>query len=153
MGAGPTLSFRLAGLEERAALEALQLRASLANAGDREALLAHPDAIEIPDSQFIAGQVRVCVGSGAIVGFSVVIPGADDALELDGLFVEPRSQKKGVGRALMADACSVARSRGAGLLCVVANPHALGFYRACGFLAVEETATRFGPGLLMKKPL
>jgi GNAT superfamily N-acetyltransferase len=150
---GETVTFRPAKLDERAALEALQLRASLVNANDREALLAHPDAIEIPDAQFSSGQVRVCEHAGAVAGFSVTLPGADQEFELDGLFVEPDLQRKGFGRELLADACERARSGGARSLSVVANPHALGFYQACGFLAVAEASTRFGPALLMRKPL
>lgn len=148
-----TTTFRPATLAERAALEALQLRASLMNAGDREALLAHPDAIEIPDAQFTAGQVRVAEQAGAVVGFSVVIPGPGDELELDGLFVEPGLQGRGFGRALLADACERARSGGGRFLSVVGNPHALGFYQACGFVVVGEAKTRFGPGILMRRPL
>jgi hypothetical protein len=43
---------------ERQALEALQWRAPLHNPGDRAALLAHPDAIELPQSQIDDGLVR-----------------------------------------------------------------------------------------------
>jgi GNAT superfamily N-acetyltransferase len=150
---GPPFTFRLATVEERAALEALQRRASLENDGDREALLAHPDAIEIPDSQFERGQVRVCVDGGAVIGFSAVIPAAEGEFELDGLFVEPGLWRRGVGRALIADACAQARASGAGSLSVVANPHALGFYRACGFVAAGDAMTRFGPAPLMRKAL
>ena len=39
---------RPALIGERAALEALQWRASLANPGDRDHLLANPDAIVLP---------------------------------------------------------------------------------------------------------
>ena len=42
---------------ERKTLEALQLRASLGNEGDREALLRHPDAIDMPVEQIRAGGV------------------------------------------------------------------------------------------------
>ena len=42
---------RPARQDERALLEALQWRASLANPGDRDSLLANPDAIIIPPSR------------------------------------------------------------------------------------------------------
>ena len=51
---------RRAAVSERGALEALQWRASLENPEYREALLAHPDAIELPASQIEAGGVYVC---------------------------------------------------------------------------------------------
>jgi hypothetical protein len=39
------VSIRLAQRDEQAMLESLQRRASLNNPGDRDAILAHPDAI------------------------------------------------------------------------------------------------------------
>src|SRR5437667_9938704 len=42
---------RRADGSEQKQLEDLQLRASLTNAGDREALLAHPDAIDLRERQ------------------------------------------------------------------------------------------------------
>jgi len=39
---------RTAGIADKIALEDLQRRASLNNPGDRQALLDHPDAIEVP---------------------------------------------------------------------------------------------------------
>ena len=65
---------RLAVMSERQALESLQRRASLNNPGDREVLLANPDAIELPPDQIAAGQVFVAERDGAIVGFSAVLP-------------------------------------------------------------------------------
>ena len=53
------LTIRPAVAAERKALEALQWRASLANPGDREALLANPDAIDLPLAQIEAGAVFV----------------------------------------------------------------------------------------------
>jgi hypothetical protein len=53
------LVIREAVLSEQTALEALQLRASLGKAGDRDALLANPDAIGLPLEQIAAGEVFV----------------------------------------------------------------------------------------------
>jgi hypothetical protein len=50
---------RPAVLAEQKLLEELQLRASLTNAGDRQAILSHSDAIELPLQQIAAGQVFV----------------------------------------------------------------------------------------------
>ena len=63
-------NIRNAILSEKAALEGLQLRASLANEGDREALLANPDAIELPSEQIASGDVFVLELSGRIAGFA-----------------------------------------------------------------------------------
>lgn len=142
---------RPAAVAEQKELEDLQRRASLTNAGDREALLANPDAIELPPAQIAAGGVFVAEWNGAIVGFAAVEPRADGGCELDALFVDPETRHRGIGRLLVEHCALVARSRGSEALCVIGNPHAEAFYRACGFALTGTTETRFGPGLLMRK--
>jgi GNAT superfamily N-acetyltransferase len=143
----PTI--RPARAEERDALEALQWHASLANEGDRDNLLAAPDAIALPAEQFTKGQVLVAERDGRTVGFAIVLPEAGHA-ELDGLFVEPEQWRQGIGAALVEAAVHEARKRGLTLM-VVANPAALGFYETCGFSLEGDALTRFGPGLRMSK--
>jgi GNAT superfamily N-acetyltransferase len=138
---------------ERRSLEALQWRASLGNEGDREALLLHPDAIELPVEQIAAGGVFVLEQDGAIVGFSAILPRDDGDTELDALFVEPGIQRRGVGRKLLEHCAETARSMGSSALHVVGNIHAKPFYLSCGFTIVGSFATRFGLGLLMRKSL
>lgn len=108
------LSIRTARLGELSFLEALQLRASLANVGDREALLANPDAIALPPEQIKAGQVFVAERDGVVIGFAAVLPRDDGDLELDGLFVEPDIWRSGIGRSLVDRCCAHARGFGAG---------------------------------------
>jgi N-acetylglutamate synthase-like GNAT family acetyltransferase len=144
---------RLARVTERAELEALQWRASLGNAGDRDALLAHPDAIHIPDDQLAAGRVFAAEVDGTVAGFAAIERRADGDCELDALFVDPRLQRRGIGRALVDHCASQGRALGASTLCVVGNPHAERFYLECGFITAGTTATRFGPGLLMRRTL
>ena len=138
---------------ERSDLEALQWRASLANPGDREALLANPDAIAIPIEQIADGGVLVATCDGALVGFAAVLPRLDGDAELDALFVEPNLWKRGVGRLLVAGCADAARARGSRILHVVGNPHAEGFYLACGFRTTGTIETRFGAGLAMQRRL
>jgi N-acetylglutamate synthase-like GNAT family acetyltransferase len=146
----PHIDVRPAATSEQQALEALQRRASLKNPGDREALLAHPDAIELPVQQIEAGGVFVAEADGAVVGFAALLPRADGNSELDALFVEPACWRRGVGRALVAHCCTVARASGAASIHVIGNPHAEGFYRACGFEVSGTQQMRFGIGLLMQ---
>ena len=68
------LTIRVAETSERKALEALQWRASLGNPGDRDILLAHPDAIELPLDQISAGGVFIAERDDVIVGFAAVLP-------------------------------------------------------------------------------
>jgi len=119
----------------------------------REALLAHPDAIDLPAEQIESGRAFVAELQGIVVGFSVVLRRHDGDAELDGLFVEPSRWKRGIGKALVQDAARFAVSEGARALHVVANPRALGFYEACGFERIGEASTRFGIGYIMRKEL
>jgi GNAT superfamily N-acetyltransferase len=141
---------RQARLDERDRLEALQRHASLAREEDRQALLAHPDAIELPSWQIVEGHVWVAERNEAAIGFSVVLPLADDEIELDGLFVEPHAWGTGIGRRLVEHAAGLTAARS---MRVIANPGAAGFYAACGFEPAGEVQTRFGLALLMHKRL
>src|SRR5262249_45005190 len=142
------LRIRPAEASEQKLLEDLQLRASLTNAGDRDALLAHPEAIEVPLAQIASGAVFVAEWNGVILGFAAVEPRTDGNSELDALFVDPTMRRRGIARLLVAHCAAVARRRHSPALCVVGNPHALDFYIACGFEVTGTTETRFGPGLL-----
>ena len=147
------VSIRLAVVSEREELEALQLRSSLKNSGDRDALLANPDAIVLPEEQIVAGQVFVAEIENGMVGFAVILPREDGETELDGLFTEPDFWGHGVGRTLVDRCATYAIANGSQALHVVGNPHAKGFYEACGFKTLGECSTRFGAGLLMRKTL
>ena len=147
------LVIRLAEPSDRTSLEALQRRASLANPGDRDAVLAHPDAIDLPPDQIAGGHVFVATVEGAVHGFAVVLPREDGDAELDGLFVEPDLWRGGVGRQLVEHGAQAARARGAAALHVIGNRHAAGFYTRCGFLHAGPFATRFGDADRYVRPL
>ena len=139
------MRIRPARIEEREALEALQRRASLANAEHREVLLANPDAIELPARQVERGEVLIAEADGRIAGFAALVDG-----ELDGLFVEPELWGRGIGRALVEAAVHEARRKGLSVT-VIANPAARGFYEKCGFTVEGEAETRFGPATSMSR--
>jgi GNAT superfamily N-acetyltransferase len=144
-------SIRRALVSEQKELEVLQLRASLTNAGDRAALLAHADAIEVPLEQIRAGTVNVWEQDGVILGFAAWVPATDGTAELDALFVDPDARGCGIGRSLVEHCVGDARAHGAAALSVVGNPHAFDFYSRCRFELLGTTETRFGPGLRMRK--
>jgi GNAT superfamily N-acetyltransferase len=147
------ISIRPARADEHTMLESLQWRASLSNPGDRDALLANPDAIALPIEQILEGCVFVAEDDGGIVGFAAVMSRADGGAELDALFVEPHLWKRGIGRRLVDHVADVARANGTSFLHVVGNPHAEGFYLSCGFRVTGTVDTRFGVGLDMRRPL
>jgi GNAT superfamily N-acetyltransferase len=89
--------------------------------------------------------VFVAEVSGQIAGFAAVVDG-----ELEGLFVEPKLWRRGIGTALVDAATHAARKRGL-TLSVVAGSSARRFYERCGFTFEGEAQTRFGPAIRMTK--
>jgi N-acetylglutamate synthase-like GNAT family acetyltransferase len=147
------VTMRRAVAEDQKALEALQWRASLNNPGDREALLANPKAIELPRQQIEGGSVFIAEVAGSIKGFGAILARQDGNSELDALFVEPELWRQGIGRQLVEYCCSATKLAGSAELHVVGNPHAEGFYEACGFKTFGTQKTQFGVGMLMKRIL
>ncbi len=143
------LTVRMARPEEREALEALQRRASLALGEYNEQLEAHPDAIELPIEQIERGEVIVAEFGDELAGFAAVVIDDDEA-ELDGLFVEPKLWRRGIGAALLNVAVHEARRQGLAMM-VVAEPSARLFYEKCGFTLEGPAETRFGPALRMSR--
>jgi GNAT superfamily N-acetyltransferase len=139
------VTIRFATLDEQAALEELQFRASVALSTYRADILSHPDVIHIPLKQFEQRRIRVAEHSSAIVGFIALLSPEERVSELDGLFVDPDWWRQGIASALIRDARDIARVENAHAIHVVANPDAVAFYRSCGFVTVGETQTRFGP--------
>ena len=135
-------------VDERLALEDLQRSASLVYDDYRQQLLDNPDVIELPRAQLADGHVRVAEADGRLLGFAVVLP-RDGWFELDGLFVTPDQWRRGIGRALIDDACQRLAADGGGRLQTVANPRAEGFYEKLGFRPVGMADTLFGPARRM----
>jgi GNAT superfamily N-acetyltransferase len=143
-----SVTIRPARASEREALEELQRRSAMHQPMYRAQLAAHPDAIELPAAQIVAGFVRVAE-DGMLAGFAVLLERTLDSCELDGLFVEPDRMRDGVGRRLFEDATQIARERGATRIDVVANPQAVAFYEAVGFRPAGQAQTRYGPASRM----
>jgi GNAT superfamily N-acetyltransferase len=148
----PTI--RTATPDEQAGLEALMGRSSSHWPAYREALAHHPEVIEVGREDLDAGRVRVRHdAAGTLLGFSVLLPPAHGACELDGLFVDPPHMGTGAGRALVEDAAARAGARGASRLEVIGGPEARGFYERVGFVVVEDATTRFGPAWRLVRQL
>jgi GNAT superfamily N-acetyltransferase len=144
-----TVEVRAARSRDRPALAEIYRRSSLSNPGDRPHLLTHPDALELPWSDTSHERTRVATSGGRIVGFATLEVTGDTG-ELEDLFVDPDSLRKGVATALMHDVIAAAGARGARQLEVTANPHALEFYRRMGFADRGPASTRFGSGRRMR---
>jgi GNAT superfamily N-acetyltransferase len=118
-------------------------RASLSNAGDRDNLLAHPEYLALGPEGLAEGRTYVAEEHGSLVGFATWIE-AGGVFELEDLFVDPGWRRRGIAAALVNHIAQVLRARGVERLEVTANPHAMGFYRAAGFIDCGAADTVFG---------
>ena len=119
--------------------------ASLSHAGDRDALLAHPEVLTLSADLLTRGRTLVAtVADGTVVGFATTRPTVPGALELEDLFVDPDSMRTGVARQLILRIATEADRDGVARIDVTANMHALDFYAAVGFVAGTRVDTEFG---------
>jgi PAS domain S-box-containing protein len=144
-------SIRAAVVADIPALRDVYRRASLSNAGDRVALLAHPDALEYDPHAVDQNLVRAAFVDGRLVGFATLVP-QERVGELEDLFVDPCWMRRGIARTLVLDAIENAREQRLRRIEVTANPHALGFYEKVGFVHDGIAQTPFGPGHRMHLP-
>jgi len=144
---------RPAKADDQPALLAIVWKTVMASERDREMLLAHPEAVQVPLEQLTMATACVADAVGTPAGFAIVLPRPDGDAELDGLFVDPTMQRLGIGRRLVERTRQLARAMGATTLHVVANDDALTFYEAVGFTQTGVTETQFGPALLMRQSL
>jgi GNAT superfamily N-acetyltransferase len=118
-------------------------RASLSNAGDRDSLLAHPEYLILGPDGLAEGRTYVAEEDGSLAGFATWIE-ASGTFELEDLFVDPGWMRRGIATALVTRIVDVLRARGVERLEVTANPHALEFYGAAGFIHCGVVKTDLG---------
>jgi GNAT superfamily N-acetyltransferase len=144
-----TIQVRDADPLDEAALARIFREASLSNAGDRDALLAHPDALTL-SVDLVRGRTRVATdGDGTVLGFATTRHTGPGVLELDDLFVDPEAMRTGVARHLILRIATEAEREDVARIDVTANVHAFGFYGAVGFVAGSHVDTEFGAGRRM----
>jgi N-acetylglutamate synthase-like GNAT family acetyltransferase len=116
----------------------LQRRASLVGYPEpiRGLLASQPELIprSFRNEWFTADQLRVATKGEYIVGFAVLERSDPQEAEITALFVEPAHWRTGVGRALVGVLVTLASQWGQKKIWVLANPLALGFYAATGFV-------------------
>jgi GNAT superfamily N-acetyltransferase len=125
--------------DDLAAIREVFHRASLHNEGDRDWIEAHPESFGIDEANVIEGRTRVAVVDGCVVGFATLVGN-----ELEDLFTAPDWMRRGIAVALVRDAAAVVPRIEA-----TANPHALPFYEAVGFVTDGVTETPGGPAYRM----
>ena len=115
-------------------------RAWLSNAGDRDNLLAYPEYLILGPEGLAEGHTYVAEEDGSLVGFATWVEAAG-TVELEDLFVDPGYTRRGIATALVDRITDVLRALGVRRLEVTANPHALEFYCAAGFVDCGVTET------------
>jgi GNAT superfamily N-acetyltransferase len=145
-----TIQLRTAVGADRPELQRVFEAASLSNVDDAPLLRAHPEYLVFPGDGIADGRTRVAVGGPPdderLLGFATVLVDNAGELDLEDLFVDPDWHRNGIASALIADAVDAARAAGYERLWVTANPHALGFYRAVGFVEIGQMQTALGSG-------
>jgi predicted N-acetyltransferase YhbS len=139
---------RLARIEEAAALLELCVRSKATWGYDEPFMTLVRLAFKGMQEQAAAGNVWVATGAdGEVVGMVALGPSEQpNTLDLDKLFVEPSWIRTGVGRALLDQAITEARRRGAERLTILADPYAAGFYERHGARRIGEAPSDAIPG-------
>ena len=123
-------------------------RASLSNLSDRDNLLAHPEYLILGPEGLAEGRTHVAEEDGLVVGFATWSE-AGGIAELEDLFVDPGWMRRGLATALVGRLAEVLRDRDVERLEVTANPDALAFYSAIGFIDCGVAETAFGAAARM----
>lgn len=147
------ITIRPARPEDQPRLLHIMWQTVLDSESDREMLLARPELVQVPVEHLTPAAACVAEIGGTTAGFAIVLPRPDGQAELDGLFVNPALQRRGIGRALNAEAKRLARSMGAAELYVVANENALAFYNSVGFVEIGRADTTVRAAPLMRLTL
>ena len=92
--------------------------------------------------------------SGTVVGVVMVTATALQGIALlHGLYVEPASWRRGVGRMLFAAAVARTRALNAGALMIYAEPSAEGFYKQVGAVRIGEGPSYYSPEVVLPRLL
>ena len=145
------VDIRPAHPDDRTELVRLLRRASLATGEHVRELLDDPDAMDIPPENL--AHTLVAEAGGRVVGFCTVLPLPGLLAEVDAVFVDPGSWRKGLGKALVIAAERRAIEDGVASLEVVSGRYAQPFYEALGFKRSGVEATRFGLAVRLTKRL
>ena len=104
----------------------------------RKELLAWRNNRDKPDGSYILKSMKVetfwvAIKGDVVIGFASFIVD-----ELVGLYVHPKYQGKGIGRALVQHFCDEATNQGINNVITTASLYAEGFYLRLGFIAIQR---------------
>ncbi len=129
---------RPAKVGEHMALTELALRSVQQGWGYSEEFMAwEPEAITVSPAHITDAVTRVLESNGRMLGF-YVLTGRPPEIEMSRLMIEPDAIWLGNGRRLWDHAVATARSLGARLITLDADPNAEPFYQRMGAETVGE---------------
>jgi ribosomal protein S18 acetylase RimI-like enzyme len=115
----------------------------VSHADDHANLLVYPEHLILGPDGLNEARTQVAEENGSVVGFATWADAAGVS-ELEDLFVDPDCRRQGIAAALVREIVDILRARGVERLEVTANPHAMGFYTASGFIHCGVAGTEFG---------
>lgn len=126
------LTLRAASFAEADALTELCLRSKAVWGYDEEFLRACRSELTITPWKMRESFFQVAIAEGELAGVAQLSLKESSAAELEALFVEPRLQGLGTGRALFQWAISICRDHGRRTLLIESDPGAASFYKRMG---------------------
>jgi len=142
-----TIAIRRARADEAGLLSDLAFRSKAYWGYPLDWLAWWRPALTVDPQALVTAPTFVAVAEASLLGFSHLTPTRRaDACELDFLFVEPTAIGRGVGQALFAHACTMARGLGYRSMVWGSDPHADGFYRRMGARTIGTRRSSTMPG-------
>jgi ribosomal protein S18 acetylase RimI-like enzyme len=126
------LFVRPARVEEAATLSAIARAAKARWAYPPAWLDAWESELTFTPATFDRMAVFVAERGGAPLGVAALERRAPGEWSIEHLWVAPAAEGQGVGRALFAELVHAAREQGGGVLEILSDPHAAGFYERMG---------------------
>jgi GNAT superfamily N-acetyltransferase len=130
---------RPAAPEEQGELSRLCVRATRRLGYDDAFIERTTPSLTIILPHITAGGVMVAEDDdGTVAGVVSLMPTFPAFAQLNGIFVEPRFWRMGVGRALFTAAVARARALGVGAIVIHAEPSAVDFYERMGAVRIGQ---------------
>ena len=151
----PPYSVRDATTDEQRELTRLCVRATMQTGYDQAFIDRAIPGLTVTQPLITGGYVQVADHKpGEVLGVVIVTPtGLQGIALLHGLYVDPPSWKRGVGRVLFEAAIARTKALKAGVLVIYAEPSAEGFYTRMGATRVGEGTFYYSPEIVLPQLL
>jgi GNAT superfamily N-acetyltransferase len=151
----PAYSIRDATTDEQRELTRLCVRATMQAGYDQAFIDRAIPGLTVTLPLITAGCVQVAEHKpGEVLGVVMVaMTGLQGIALLHGLYVDPPSWKRGVGRVLFEAAIARTKALKAGVLVIYAEPSAEGFYKRMGATRVGEGTFYYSPEIVLPQLL